>query len=168
MSIRTVDGLIGATNAAKDLQGMAANFFINFQAHANGVNGVKVPSEPFVVVPVAVEGTADRPRLTFALVWTERVTWQVTDYLSPDDDSYSEHWGADNSCGYHTESKDHQREKRLTVDAECLLMPNERQIDMLKKWKTEDDAKKKEQARLSRIAQLNQEIQKLNGQKALT
>ncbi len=168
MNLRTVDSLVGATNAAKDLQGMAANFFVNCRAHANGVGDVYIPTEPFVVVPVAVAGTADRPRITFALVWTEHVTWQVTDYLDPDDDNFSESWGSDNSCGYHTESKDQQREKRITVDAECLLMPNARQIAMLKKWKADSDAKEKERMRLARIAELQGQIQKLEATKGTT
>ena len=158
MSLRTIGSLIGATNGAKDLLGMAANFFVNLREHANGIDGVTVPNEPFVVVPFAVVGTAEVPRLTFAIVWTERTTWQVTDYLSPDDDSFSEAWGSDNSCGYHIESKESQREKRVTITAEHLLMPNDKQVEMMRRWKSDDDAKSKECVRNSRIEELQKQI----------
>lgn len=161
MSIRTIGGLVGAANGAKDLQAMAVNFFQNFRRHANGVAGVRVTDQPFVAVVVAVAGTADLPKLTFALVWTERHSWQVTDYLSPDDDSFNEAWGADNSSGYHIESEERQHEQRLTIVAEQLLMPNDKQIEMLQRWKVADDADKKERARLSTIKELQSQIASL-------
>jgi hypothetical protein len=166
MSLRTVESLIGAANGAKDLQSMAANFLVNFLRHANGVGGVEVTANPFVVVPVAVSGTADEPRLTFALVSTERTTWQVADYLSPDDDGYSESWGADNSCGYHIKSEERQREQRITIAAGQLLMPNDAQIKMMQAWKLEAEAEKKERARLSNIAALRTQLSTLEAEGA--
>lgn len=161
MTLRTVGSLIGAANGAKDLQAMAVNFFQNYRRHANGVASITITDQPFVAVAVAVAGTADLPKLTFALVWSERHSWQVTDYLSPDDDDFDESWGADNSCGYHIESEERQHELRLTIVAEHLLMPNDKQIEMLQRWKVADDADKKERARLSKIGELQSQIAKL-------
>lgn len=161
MSLRTVESLIGAANGARDIQAMAANFFQNFRRHANGVGSVTVTDKPFVAVAVQVAGSADCPKLTFALVWTERHSWQVTDYLSPDDDSYNESWGADNSSGYHIEHEDRQREQRITVVAEHLLMTNDAQIEMLRGWKTKDVADRKERERLEEIKRLQKQIRNL-------
>jgi len=161
MSLLTIGCLIRAANAAKDLQAMAANFFLNQRKYANGVNGVVVPDEPFVVVPVGVKGTIEVPRIEFALVWTEHQTWQVADYLSLDHESFSESWGADNSNGYHTESRECQRERRITVVAAQLLLPNDKQVEMLKGWKSDADAAKKERMRLEQIERLKKQITQL-------
>lgn len=163
MSLRTIGSLVGAANAAKDLQAIAANFFLNFRKYANGVGNATIPSGPFVVVPVGVKGTAEVPRLEFALVWTERTTWQVTEYLSPDDDSFSESWGADNSSGYRIESSERQRESRITVQAAHLLLTNDKQIELMQRWKSEADAAEKECTRLAQIDSLKKQINQLEG-----
>jgi len=164
MSLRTIGSLVGAANGAKDLHSMAANFLGNFRRHANGVNGVTITSEPFVVAVVGVAGTSDSPRLTFALIWTERSSWQVTDYLSPDDDAFIEGWGADNSCGFHIESSESQKEQRVEVLAAHLLMTNDKQVEMLKNWKASHDAKIKEHRRLEHIKCLENQIGALREQ----
>jgi hypothetical protein len=165
MGLQTIGSLVGAANAAKDLQAMAANFFLNFRKYANGV-GATIPRDPFVVVPVGVKGTPEAPRIEFALVWTERTTWQVTEYLSPDHDSFNESWGADNSCGSRIESREYQRESRVTVAAAQLLLPNEKQIELMRRWKSDADAAEKERDRLAQIDDLKKRINQLEGRAA--
>lgn len=164
MSLRTIRSLVGAANGAKDLHSMATNFLGNYRRHANGVNGVTVTERPFVVASVGVAGTPDSPSLIFALIWTERSSWQVTDYLSPDDDAYTEGWGADNSCGFHIESSESQKEQRVELLAALLLMANDKQVEMLKNWKVSHDAKIKEQRRLEQIQYLENQLGALHAQ----
>lgn len=166
MTLRTIGDLVGATNAARDLHGLAAAFFQRYREHANGVNGITIPNRPFVVVARSVDGTADVPTITFAIVWTERVSWQVAHYLSPDDERHSESWGADNSCGSHTESKDVTREMLVFVTARTLLLSEKEQIVMLKHWVLAERAAVAEKARQNKIANLEAELAALKNDSA--
>lgn len=146
MTLRTVKDIVAAANAAKDLQAAAANHFLLYRKHANGLNDIWIPREQFTVVAVGVEGTAEIPLLKFALIWTERGSWQVSDYRSPDSDLYVEGFGADNSTGHHTESRERQQEMYLTIGTGCLLESNDSKVDTLKRLKAEHDFKKRSES----------------------
>lgn len=161
MSLNTIGSLVGATNATADLIALAVKFFINFRTHANGVNQVYVPTVPFYVIPAAVTGTADQPKITFELVWTEHFTYQTAEYYSPDHEAFSESRGSDNICGYHTSSGSTGKATRIEVVAQFLLMTDDDQVEMMRKWKSREDAARKEALRLKKISQLEEELNKL-------
>lgn len=161
MSLHTVGNVVGAANASLNLHSLAYIFLKNFRMYANGFNGVKVPSGDFAVVASGVGGTAENPTIEFAVVYSETSSWQVATHYDPSDDNFNEAWGADNTSGYEYGSSTSSHEKRVSIAAEHLLLPPEQQIDLMKKWKAEEDAKKRERIRQEKMAVLRKQLSEL-------
>lgn len=159
MSLRTIGDLISAADAAQDLQARGRGFLLNWRKHANGVNGVTIPNEEFVVVPEAVaKGSPDDPHLAFALVWIERTSWQVAEYFDADDDDFDESWGANNIRGYSIQTSQSTRDMHINVPAGFLLVDEAEQVKRLKALKANADKAEKERQRLAEIARLQKEL----------
>lgn len=69
--------------------------------------------------------------------------------------------GSDNICGYHTSSSSTGKATRIEVVAQFSLMSDDEQVEMMRKWKSREEAARKEAPRLEKISRLEEELNKL-------
>jgi hypothetical protein len=150
MTIRSESQIMAAANAAQDLTNLVVAYLELYKRHAQGLNGVTVPTEPYTVVfrPMHHEGM-----LAVALVYTKTVTWDEPIYYDVGSDYFSESLGAENISGYQLQSESHTEETRLSIPFAVLLLSREHMEQQVLAFATSKRNEITEQRRLAKIAE---------------
>jgi hypothetical protein len=159
MTIRTEAQIVLAANLAQDLTNLVVAYLELWRQHAQGVNGITVPDEPYTVVfqPLRSEF------LHFKLVHTQTVTWEEPVYYDVDSDYFQESWGASNLSHHVSRWRKEIREHGLGIPFKVLLQARGQMEGSIKAVAAAVHAEEEERARLARIAELQAEIDQLKG-----
>lgn len=161
MTIRTEGQIVGAANAAQDLTNLVVAYLELYKKHAQGLNGVKIPTEKYTVIfrPILKEGY-----LPVTLVYTKTTTWRRATHYDVDDDMFDERLGADNISGYTVERDTDTEEYGLAIPFNVLLRSREDMERDIITFAAKKRAEIKEAERQAEIARHEAAIAKLKAQ----
>lgn len=157
MTLRTEGDIVLAVNMARDLTHLVVAYLNIWRKHANGKNGVTVPSEPYSVV----FGQAQEGRVVAVIVHTQTVTWQEPIYYDVDSYYFQEGFGVDNISGHTSRSEDHVRQQVVTIPFPALLQSAESMEASIKATAERIAKKEAETARARQIAALESQLAEL-------
>lgn len=154
--------LVYASNAAQDLTNLVVAYFEFYRKHANGLNGITIPSAPYTVVFLPM-GTPDA--LCVRIIHTKTDMHQSPVYYDYDDENFSESWGASNVSHYVTHSKTSIVENSIFIPFAHLLCSREKMEQGIKDFAARKEAELQEKQRRAKIEELEAELDRLKGTK---
>ena len=160
MPFRNESDLVRAINEARDLTNLVVAYLEIYRRRANGINGVKIPSEEYTVIFQQMQEGFAR----VMLVYTKTQTWQEPVYYDVDDDNFQESFGASNVSHYHTRSSSQIEEKVILIPFAHLLLPKTEMERVLQKQADEHAVRLQEAKTQARILELEAELKTLRGE----
>lgn len=159
MTFRTDGQIILAVNLATDLTNLVKSYLELWKKHANGINGVWVPSDEYTVIfkPTKQDGF-----LSIVLSYTRTSHWEEPTYCDVDSDYFSESYGgSSNVSGSISRSEDYHEEKGFQIPFTSLLRTFEGMEENIKKFAAENKRKEDELVRARKIKELEDELKEL-------
>lgn len=159
MALRTVNDIIYAHNQARDLINLVIAYLRLWREYANGCYKVSVDSDRFTVV---IQPMTSDAVLRVGIVYTKTQTWEEPEYYDVDDDNHVESYSSRaNICGYRSHSEDVTCEKYFTIPVKHLLLNQTDMIKLIKDFAVKAKTEEAEALRLSKIAALESQLEKL-------
>lgn len=158
MPLRTESDIILAANQAIDITSLVTTYLTKLEKasrmyYRGYKNPVKVKT-PFVVKIISV----GEDSLTISLTGTATITYESPTYYGPDDESFTEGYGASNISGYTSCTVEKPVDQFLTVPFGCLLRTEEQMWEdvnrTVARWTEEDKA----EAKADEIARLEKKL----------
>ena len=160
MTIRSEADIVSAVNAARDMTGVVVTFLKLWRKHANGINNVVVPDEPFSVSFLPLDNEC---YVTVGIFFTKTEHWETPTYFDSDDDEYVESYSSSaNVSGVQHHREEVLYEKTISIPIGWLLSPN--MEDVIIQFAAKDKAAKAEVLRQLEIAKLESQLTKLKSQ----
>lgn len=159
MSLRTDGDFVAASNAACELSALVARFLSAYRKHANGANGVKVPNGDFTVVLKKPKlGANDVVRVCCELIYKHTTTYETPRFFEPDDDNYSEGFGASIVIGYDLHSEASIESSGYLIPWHLLRLSDELLRKHLLNVASAHADRQEEEARQAEISRLKQQL----------
>lgn len=156
--LRTEGDFVRAVNESRDLTGLAVTFLKLWRSHANGVNSVTIPPEPFNLVFMPLK---EEHMLSVGIFYTRTDHWSTPTYYDIDDDMFVEGYGAGDSniSGHESHSAEVRCDAFIDIPFKMLMSSTmEADIELMAH---DDKAKIAEEARLKEIESLEAQLTKL-------
>lgn len=157
---RSEGDLVLAANQAQDLSSLVRAYLEMYKKHAQGINGVKIPTSRYDIVFMPLKFEHE---IAVKLVFSRTETWTEPVYYDVDDDNFSESWGSDNVSHHVTKSSTNPDEIVIRIPCSHLLLAQEQMEDLIIKQAAKYRADEAEQQRLDEIKRHEAEIERLKG-----
>lgn len=158
MTFRSESDIVQASNAAQDLTNLVIEYLTLYQRYANGLGGVKVPTEPYTVVFLPMTG---EQALRVKLAYTVTRSHSEPVYYDVNDESYCESWGASNvSHNVSVVTRDLEESALILPFASLLRSKENMKLD-LQRFAESEKKRLQEVERESKIAAHQEAIRKL-------
>lgn len=160
--IRTSGDVVLAVNMSRDLESLVTGFLLEWRKHANGVNGVEVPSGNFNIAFLPLKlGANDDPIVCVKLFYTYTTHHSEPTYYDFDSENFSESWGASNISGERNWTEKHDGEKGFDIPCDLFMRSKESMIEVIKGIAQKHKADEAEAARQAELASLHERIKEL-------